>query len=47
MDTLAAYDDERLARDFGELTLSRGREYAVTGRVSDLVVSEASSIAVL
>ncbi len=47
MDTLAAYDDERLARDFGEPTLRRGREYAVTGRVTDLAVSEASSIVVL
>src|SRR5215213_1172142 len=47
MDTLAAYDDERLARDFGEPTLRRGREYAVTGRVTDLAVSEASSILVL
>src|SRR5919112_4055332 len=47
MDTLAAYDDERLARDFGELTLMRGREYAVTGRVTDLAVNEASSIVVL
>ena len=47
MDTLAGYDDERLARDFGELTLHRAREYAATGRVSDLAVSEASSIVVL
>ncbi len=47
MDTLAGYDDERLARDFGELTLHRGREYAATGRVTDLTVNEASSIVVL
>src|SRR4051794_5211106 len=47
MDTLGAYDDERLTRDFGELTLRRGREYAVTGRVTDLTVNEASSIVVL
>src|SRR5690349_14436316 len=47
METLRAYDDERLAAEFGELTLRRAREYAVTGRVTDLAVNEASSIVVL
>src|SRR5918996_417843 len=47
MEILSAYDDERLAAEFGELTLHRAREYAVTGRVTELTVSEASSIVVL
>ena len=47
MDTLAAYDDLRLAREFGEVTLRRAREYAATDRVTDLVVNEVSSIVVL
>ena len=47
METLASYDDERLAREFGELTLRRAREYAAGSRVTNLRVSEASSIVVL
>ncbi len=47
METLAAYDDERLARDFGELTLRRAREYAATDRVTDLVVNEVPSLVLL
>src|SRR3954465_3400845 len=47
MNILAAYADGRLASQFGELTLGRGREYAALGRVSQVTSTESGELLVV